>query len=78
MAVSYDKLWKLLVDKKMKKAELRRIAGISSNTLTRMNNEEPVSLELLTRVCEKLDCDFCDIVSYVPGKEETKRVPMIE
>lgn len=66
MAVSYDKLWKLLVDKKMSRAELRKAADISSNTLTRMIKEEPVTLELLSRICNKLDCDFCDIVTYVP------------
>ena len=66
MAVSYDKLWKLLVDKKMSRAELRKTADISSNTLTRMIKDEPVTLELLSRICNKLDCDFGDIVTYVP------------
>lgn len=65
MAVSYDKLWKLLVDKKMSRAELRKVADISSNTLTRMIKDEPVTLELLSRICNKLDCDFGDIVTYV-------------
>ena len=65
MAVSYDKLWKLLVDKKMSRAELRKVADISSNTLTRMIKDEPVTLELLSRICKKLDCDFGDIVTYV-------------
>ena len=65
MAVSYDKLWKLLVDKKMSRAELRKVADISSNTLTRMIKDEPVTLELLSRICNNLDCDFCDIVTYV-------------
>ena len=65
MAVSYDKLWKLLVDKKMSRAELRKAANISSNTLTRMIKDEPVTLELLSRICNKLDCDFGDIVTYV-------------
>jgi DNA-binding Xre family transcriptional regulator len=64
MAVSYDKLWKLLVDKKMSRAELRKVADISSNTLTRMIKDEPVTLELLSRICNKLDCDFGDIVTY--------------
>lgn len=66
MAVSYDKLWKLLVDKKMSRAELRKSADISSNTLTRMLKDEPVTLELLSRVCETLKCDFGDIVTYIP------------
>lgn len=69
MAVSYDKLWKLLVDKKMSRAELRKVADISSNTLTRMIKDEPVTLELLSRICNKLDCDFGDIVTYVPDEK---------
>ena len=78
MAVSYDKLWKLLVDKKMSRAELRRVASISSNTLTRMIKEEPVTLELLTRICENLDCDFGDIVSFIPDKREDEEVMLTE
>ena len=64
MAVSYDKLWKLLVDKKMSRAELRKVADISSNTLTRMIKDEPVTLELLSRICNKLDCDISDICEF--------------
>ena len=65
MAVSYDKLWKLLVDKKMSKADLRKVADISPNTLTRMRKDEPVTLDLLSRICKALDVDLGDIVSYV-------------
>ena len=74
MAVSYDKLWKLLVDKKMSRAELRKAAEISSNTLTRMIKDEPVTLELLSRICNKLDCDFGDIVTYVPDNNNIDSV----
>ena len=73
MAVSYDKLWKLLVDKKMSRAELRKVADISSNTLIRMIKDEPVTLELLSRICNKLDCDFGDIVTYV-SDSKTKNI----
>lgn len=65
MAVSYAKLWKLLVDKKMSKADLRKLADISPNTLTRMRKDEPVTLDLLSRICKTLEVDFGDIVSYV-------------
>ena len=51
MAVSYDKLWKLLADKKMSRAELKKTANISSNTLTSMLKDEPVTLEFLSRIC---------------------------
>ena len=70
MAVSYSKLWKVLVDKDMSKAELRKKADISSNTLTRMRKNEPVTLDLLSRICKELDVDFGDVVSYVPEKNE--------
>ena len=65
MTISYNKLWKLLVDKKMSKADLRKVADISPNTLTRMRKDEPVTLDLLSRICKALDVDFGDIVSYV-------------
>ena len=68
MAVSYDKLWKLLVDKKMSKADLRKVADISPNTLTRMRKDEPVTLDLLSRICKALDVDFGDIVAYIPDE----------
>ena len=72
MAVSYDKLWKLLVDKKMSKADLRKVADISPNTLTRMRKDEPVTLDLLSRICKALDVDFGDIVSYVSDDKESQ------
>ena len=69
MAVSYSKLWKVLIDKEMSKADLRKKAEISSNTMTRMRKNEPVTLDLLSRICKELNVDFGDIVSYVPDEE---------
>jgi DNA-binding Xre family transcriptional regulator len=69
MAVSYSKLWKVLIDKEMSKADLRRKADISSNTMTRMRKNEPVTLDLLSRICKELNVDFGDIVSYVPDEQ---------
>ena len=71
MAVSYSKLWKVLVDKEMSKAELRKRADISANTMTRMRKNAPVTLDLLSRICKELEVDFGDIVSYVPDEENT-------
>ena len=65
MAVSYNKLWKLLVDKKMSKFDLRKIIEVSPNTMTKMRKDEMVSMEVLARICEKLDCDFGDIITYI-------------
>ena len=62
MKVSYNKLWKLLVDKKMSKADLRRMAEIAPNTLTKMRKDEPVSIDVLLRICDKLDCNIGDVM----------------
>lgn len=69
MAISYNGLWKLLIDKKMKKTDLMEKVGISSSTVAKMSKGEPVSLSILEKVCDKLDCDFGDIVNY-ERKEE--------
>ena len=65
MAVRYNKLWKLLVDKKMSKADLRRLADISSNTMTKLNRDEMVAMPILDRICETLSVDYGDIVEHV-------------
>ena len=65
MAVRYNKLWKLLVDKKMSKADLRRQADISSNTMTKLNRDEYVALPILDRICETLDVDYGEIVEHI-------------
>ena len=62
MSVCYNKLWKLLVDKKMSKADLRKAVGMAPNTLTKMRKDEPVSLEVLIRICQVLDCNIGDIM----------------
>lgn len=64
MAVSYNGLWKLLIDKNMKKVDMMNQVGISSSTVAKMTNGELVSLKVLEKICEKLDCDFGDIVHY--------------
>lgn len=74
MAFSYDKLWKLIIDKKMNKTQLRDCAGITSSTLSRLSKNETVSMEALGRICKILECDICDIVEYVTEKEVVKNV----
>lgn len=61
MNVDYKKLWKLLIDKDMKKTDLIPVAGISSNVLAKMNKGEFVSMESIQKVCRALDCDVGDI-----------------
>lgn len=65
MAISYNGLWKLLIDKNMKKTDLMEQIGISSGTLAKMGRNEEVSLSVLTKICEKYDCDYGDIINYV-------------
>ena len=69
MAVSYNKLWKLLVDNKMSKHDLILAAGMSPNTMTKMRRDEPVAFSVLDKVCHVLGCNYGDIIDYVPDKE---------
>lgn len=68
MAVSYDKLWKLLIDKKMTKTALRIQADMSSSTLAKMSKNETVSMDVMLRICKVLDCNVGDIMDAT--KEE--------
>lgn len=69
MALSYNRMWKLLVDKKMSKADLRKAADIAPNTMTKLRRDEAVNLAILGRICETLDCDFGDIIEYVKERK---------
>ncbi len=66
MAISYNKLWKLLVDKKMSKADLRKATGIAPNTMTRLRRDEEVTLTVLNRICSTLEVDIGDIMEFLP------------
>ena len=73
MAVSYDKLWKLLIDKKMSAAELRKNAEIAPNTMTRMRKNQEVTMFVLEKICDVLDADFGDIVEYIGSQQTNKQ-----
>ena len=68
MAVSYIKLWKLLLDKKMKKTDLLQVAGISTTTLARLSKDEMVRMDVMTRLCKALDCNIGDIMDVLPDE----------
>lgn len=68
MSVCYNKLWKLLIDKNMKKKDLRLATGITTTALAKLGRNENVSTEILVKICKVLDCDIADIVEVV--KEE--------
>ena len=65
MQISYIKLQKLLIDNQMKMSDLKRAINISSNTLTKINKNEPVSLEILMRICKVFHCDIGDICEVI-------------
>jgi DNA (cytosine-5)-methyltransferase 1 len=62
MSVNYDKLWKLLIDKKMNRTDLKNAAGISFNVLAKMGKGEAVSMESILKVCKALGCDISDVM----------------
>lgn len=72
MAISYNRLWKLLVDKKMSKSDLRKAVEMSPQTLTKMRRDEPITLSTLERICRVLNTDFGDIVEYIPDRDVEK------
>ena len=69
MGVSYNKLFKLLIDRKMKKKDLREAAGLGSSSITKLANDEYVSMDVLVKVCTALNVDFGDIMEIVPRDE---------
>ena len=65
MAISYKKLWKLLIDKDMRKEDLRLKARISTNTMAKLGKNENVNTEMLVKICTALNCDIADIMEIV-------------
>ncbi len=69
MAVRYNRLWKLLIDKKISSADLRKLGGFSPNTMTKLRKDEFVALSILDRICQVLDADYGDIIEHVKEQE---------
>lgn len=69
MAVSYKRLFKLLIDRGLKKKDLCQMTGISACTISKMASDETVSMETVSRICEKLECTFDDVVEIVAEKK---------
>ncbi len=65
LTVSYNKLWKLLVDKRMSKADLRKAVNLAPNTLTKLRRDEEVSMDVIRRICERLECNVDDVCEFV-------------
>ena len=68
MAISYSKLWKLLADRKISAATLRKAAGIAPNTMTRLRRDEEVTLTVLNKICTTLNVDIGDVMEFVGEK----------
>ena len=66
MTISYNRLWKLLGDRKMSKADLRKIAGIAPNTMTKLRRDQEVTLTVLGRICDVLNVNIGDIMEFLP------------
>lgn len=65
MSISYNKLWKIMIDKKMKKGELKELTGIGFSTIAKLNRDEYVSMEVLVKICKALNCNIGDIVEII-------------
>lgn len=70
MAISYNKLWKLLIDKNLKRTEMASKAGITGNVLGRLSHNEPVSMGSIEKICLFLDCNVGDIMEFVDSEEK--------
>lgn len=70
MEVSYKRLWKLLIDKDMKKRDLETTADIGKSTIAKMTRGEHVSMDVLLKICDAFNCDFGDIIEAVPTNKE--------
>ncbi len=69
MRVSYNKLWKMLIDKKMNKSDLREMTKMGPNTMAKLGKDETISMDVLMRICEALNCDVGDIMEILPDEE---------
>lgn len=72
MTFSYNKLWKLLIDRKMSKADLRKAIGVAPNTMTKLNRDEEVTMETLGKICQVLGVNIGDIVDIVPDASQSE------
>lgn len=69
MIISYKKLWKLLIDRDLKKKDLREMAGISPSTIAKLGRNENINTEVIIKICKALKCDICDIMEIITDKK---------
>lgn len=73
MKACYKKLWKLLIDKNLKRTDLKKLAGISSASLAKLGKDENVSMDILQKICAALECNIGDIMDLVPEDKKGKK-----
>lgn len=69
MAISYNKLWKLLIDKGINKTQLGQKSGVSSSTIAKLGKNEQISMDSMLKICKTLNCNVGDIIDYDPSKD---------
>ena len=74
MAISYKKLWKLLIDKDMKKGELQQLANISASSIAKLGKNENVNTDILVKICKALNCDLQDIMELTENDDNNKEL----
>ena len=72
MAISYKKLWKLLIDRDLKKKDLQKMASVSSASITKLGKNENVNTEIIDKICVALNCDVSDIMEIVPSNADAE------
>ena len=75
MTISYKKLWVMLAEREMSKAELRRLAGLSPATFTKLRRNQPVSMEVLLKIAETMDCNIGDMMDFLKSAETARKEP---
>lgn len=69
MRISYNKLWKILIDRKMNKSDLRAQTKMGSNTMAKLGRDETISMDVMLRICSVLNCDVGDIMEVLPDED---------
>ena len=70
MVISYNKLWKMLIDKKMNKRDLKKISGVSTASIAKLNKGDNITTDVLLKICKSLNCDITDIMEIESDKSE--------
>ena len=78
MGVSYNRLWKMLIDKNMKRIEMQYLTGISGNILARMGKNQYVSMETIEKICKKLDCTVDEMMEFTDDEQQEPTCQIIK